>query len=433
MKILQVNKFFYIKGGSETYYFSLKRLLEGNGHQVVDFSMKDPHNFASPYQEYFIENIDYNRKQGVWTHLKLAFKIIYSGEARRKIAALLKKEQPEIAHLHIFQHQMSASIVGALKARKAPVVYTAHDLKAVCPNYKMLRQDNVCELCKGRRYYYCFLKKCVKDSYLKSLISTMEMYFHRFFNTYGKIDRIIAPSKFYREKLLEFGFEPEKVIYLPNFLDARKITPNYEHREYFVFLGRLSEEKGVLTLVKAMENVNGSAGTRGGKLLLIGTGPLEAEIRQYITWRGLTDRIQLTGYQSGTELQQLLKGAMFSVIPSEWYENSPYSVLEMMAYGKPVIGANIGGIPELIEDGRTGLVFEKGNSQELAEKITTLIEHPDLILEYGKNARMKLELEYNAEKHYWKLIEIYESILAHRDIKAQWASRHRERGFSRSW
>ncbi|MCL6589049.1 MAG: glycosyltransferase family 4 protein [Firmicutes bacterium] len=412
MKILQVNKFFYIKGGSETYYFSLKRLLEEKGHQVVNFSMKDPQNFVSPNHDYFIENIDYNLKQSVWRQLKLAFKIIYSREARRKISALIRQEQPEIAHLHIFQHQMSASIVGALLRRKVPIVYTAHDLKAICPNYKMLCRNQVCELCKGGRYYYCFLKKCVKNSYLKSLINTLEMYFHRSYNTYGKMDKIIAPSKFYQEKLLEFGFGPKQVIYLPNFIDAGKIAPNYGYRDYFVFLGRLSEEKGILTLVKAMEEVN--LGVSACKLFIIGTGPLQTEIQKYIETRGLTGRIELKGRQKGADLEELLKWAMFSVIPSEWYENSPYSVLEMMAYGKPVIGANIGGIPELIEDGRTGLVFEKGNSKELAAKINFLLKQPELMVEYGKNARLKLEREYNAKEHYRKLMEIYEGLVKNR-------------------
>ncbi len=413
LKILQVNKFYYIKGGSETYFFALKDLLEQHGNQTVDFAMKDELNFDSPYRDFFVENIDYHHEKRFFTKLKLAFKIVYSWEAKRKIAALIERERPDIAHLHIFQHQLSASILAALKARKIPIMYTAHDLKAICPNYKMLCRNNVCERCKDHRYYHCFLNRCVKNSYLKSLVNTIEMYFQLLSRSYTIVDRIIVPSEFYRQKLIQFGFAADKLVYLPNFIKAAEITPSYEHRGYFIYLGRLSEEKGLKTLIKAAELVSDA------KLIIIGTGPLENELKEYVVAHKLQNRIQLLGYRSGDELKELIKGAMFGVIPSEWYENNPYSLLEMMAYGKPVVGANIGGIPELIEDGRTGLVFEKGNCAELAAKISILINNPDLIVGYGKNARMKLEREFNAENHYQKLLRIYGESVARSKVKSR--------------
>ena len=194
MKILMVNKFFYIKGGSETYYFALKRMLEAKGHTVIDFSMKDEKNFDSPYVEYFVEAVDYNGGMSKKQQLKAAKNIIYSTEAKRKLEKLIQETKPDIAHLHIFQHQLSPSILDVLKKYNIPTVYTAHDLKMLCLNYVMMTHGQLCEKCKDGHYINCLKQKCVKNSTLKSSINVIEGYLHKWRKSYDAIDVILTPS-----------------------------------------------------------------------------------------------------------------------------------------------------------------------------------------------------------------------------------------------
>ena len=406
IKVLIINKFFYLNGGAETYAFSLRELLLKNGHQVIDFSMSHSRNLHSEYQDYFVDNIDYHAAASLGKKIILSAKIIYSPEARKKLSSLISAHRPDIVHLNNFHHQLSPSILYPLKANGIPVVYTVHDLKPMCPNYKMLSHGKICEKCKTTKYYQCFFNQCVKDSRAKSLISMTEMYIHKLCKVDDLIDVYIAPSKFMREKLIEYGFAAERVVYLPNFIDVDNYQAIYQPQKYFIYLGRLSNEKGLFTLINAMRSVQTDI-----QLWIVGTGPLEERIRMSIQELGLDDRIKLLGFKSGQELKGILQNAMFNIVPSECYENAPYSVLEMMAYGKSSIGSKIGGIPELIEDGKTGLVFETGNPDDLALKINRFLTNPELPLNFGKTARQVLETKFSGENHYRNLMNIYESAI----------------------
>lgn len=403
MKVLQVNKFFYLKGGSESYLFSLIDGLKDNGLDVAEFAMADPRNATSDWSRYFTSNIDYNTTN-IIKKIQYAIKILYSVEARENIARLLDAFNPDIVHLHIFQHQLSPSILPEIKKRNIPVVYTAHDLKSVCPNYQMLCNGHICEKCKGHAYYNCLIHKCTKNSYLKSSINTIEMYFHLWRKYYDLIDLIITPSNFHREKLIEFRFPENKVIHIPNFVDQSTFTPAYHSEGYFIYLGRLAKEKGILTLLQAMEKV------RKGKLIVIGTGPLESQIRQQISSPGLHN-VEMVGFQQGTALTRYIKDAMFSVLPSEVYENGSISLLENFACGNPVIGANIGGIPEHITDGIDGLIFQSKNHDDLAEKINILLSDPKRLETMGHSARQKVETLYGKKQHIQKMIATYEQLI----------------------
>ena len=222
MIILMVNKFYYIKGGSETYYFALKRLLESKGHTVVDFSMQDDKNFVSPYSDYFVKNVDYNNKEGIFSRIKAAADIIYSFESKRKFERLVNEVKPDCIHLHIFQHQISPSILDVIKKYHIPTIYTAHDLKMLCLNYKMMHHGKLCEQCRGGKYFYCVLNKCVKDSYLKSCVNVVEGYVHRWRHSYDAINVIITPSLFYKNIFEKFGINCNRVIHIPNFIDFNK-------------------------------------------------------------------------------------------------------------------------------------------------------------------------------------------------------------------
>lgn len=404
MKILMVNKFFYIKGGSETYYFALKRLLEAKGHTVIDFSMKNEKNFDSPYREYFVEAVDYNGGMNRKQQLKAARNIIYSTEAKHKLEKLIQDTKPDIAHLHIFQHQLSPSILDVLKKYDIPTVYTAHDLKMLCLNYVMMTHGQLCEKCKGGHYLNCLKKKCVKNSALKSSINVLEGYLHKWRKSYDAIDVILTPSMFYKNKFLDFGIDKERVYHLPNFFDREcpEVETAQDKEQYFLYFGRLSAEKGILTLIKAVKNTK-------NHLYIAGTGPCLEEIEQYLKEYNMTN-VKLLGFKSGKELIDIVGNARAVILPSEWYENGPYSAIESLQLGRPVIGSELGGIPELIDG--NGKVFRHGDVEALRE-ILEQFPSPGTS-DYQRYCRRSKEIfakNYMAEGHYEKLLPMYEKAM----------------------
>lgn len=400
MKILMVNKFYYIKGGSETYYFELKRLLESKGHTVIDFSMKDEKNFVSPYSNYFVENVDYNNKEGIFSRIKAAADIIYSFESKRKFERLVNEVKPDCIHLHIFQHQISPSILDVIKKYHIPTIYTAHDLKMLCLNYKMMHHGKLCEQCRGGKYFYCVLNKCVKDSYLKSCVNVVEGYVHRWRHSYDAINVIITPSLFYKKIFEKFGINCNRVIHIPNFIDFNKheIEFSEDRENYYLYYGRLSKEKGIMTLIKAVENLN-------VQLKIAGTGPLEEDVRQYVADKKISN-IMFLGFKTGKDLSNIVGNAKAIILPSEWYENGPYSAIEALQLGRPIIGADIGGIPELIDN--NGYLFKSRNIDSLKDAILKLEKLDNE--QYGvfkDNSLNLFERNYTNEKHYRLLKEAY--------------------------
>lgn len=399
-----VNKFFYIKGGSETYYFALKRKLEEEGHQVIDFSMKDEKNFESPYSDFFVNNVNYSEKSSLLSKLNMAFNIIYSQEAKKKFESLVLKEKPDIVHLHIFQHQISPSILDICKKYNIPTVYTAHDLKMICLNYKMMHHGKICEDCKDGHLFHCAFNKCVKDSFSKSCINTIEGYLHKWRKSYDAIDYIITPSDFYRRKFIEFGINPQKIVHIPNFLDREKTLVNrrIDHQKYFLYFGRLSEEKGILTLVKAMKDV-------ASYLYIVGSGYLKGEIERYIE-DNKAKNIKMLGFKSGQELIDIVGNAKAVVLPSEWYENGPYSAIEALQLGRPIIGSDIGGIPELVDG--NGFLYESGNVKDLRNRID-YVAHMDKTqyCEMERQSYCLFENIYTWKLHFEKLDAVYKNAL----------------------
>ncbi len=408
MKILFVNKFLYPKGGAEISTLSTGDLLSEKGHEVFYWGMEHPGNRAFPYKEYFVSYVDYNRPSGPFQQLKDALNILYSFEAKNKMDALLKIIKPDIVHLNNFAHQLSPSILDAIEKHNIPAVMTMHDYKLVCPAYTMLSDGKPCDGCKGGRYYFCLLKKCTKGSSLKSLLNTLEMYFHhRVLHIYDKIDIFISPSSFLMSKVKDMGFKGE-IVHFPNFVNATEYQPFSDpgNNNNVVYFGRLSREKGLTTLLEAVKGLN-------VQLKIIGDGPQRNGLAEKVKSEGLKNVIFL-GYKTGKELHEEIQRSMFVIIPSEWYENNPLSVIEAFALGKPVLGAKIGGIPELVKNGETGLTFEAGNAADLREKIQTLLNDRERIVEMGKNARKFVETEFNLEKHYGELMAIYKKAMVRR-------------------
>lgn len=405
MKVLLANKFFYPKGGDAVVCFSTGELLSKRGHQPVFFSMEHPNNLPSPFSKYFVTNVDLNNNGGFLNQFKTAGRILYSFEAKKKIERLITDEKPDIAHLHNICHQISPSIIDVLKAKGVPVVMTLHDYKLTCPVYILLRDGKVCEECSGGRFYKAFTNRCTKGSALKSAVNMTEMYLHhKLLHIYEKVDEFISPSRFLLEKTIEMGFKGN-INYLPNFINPRDFVPSYESAENsIVYVGRLSEEKGVSTLIKSIRGMDEI------RLKIIGDGPLMYPLKKEVITRGQRNVIFL-GFKSGEELKDEIRKSLFTVIPSEWYENNPRSVLEAFALGKPVVGSRIGGIPELVMDGKTGLLFNASSPEDLREKIKALLIKNDTIKTLGKNAREFVEEGFNPEVHYSGLMRIYEKAM----------------------
>lgn len=404
MKILFVNKFHYIKGGSETYYFGLGDFFGKHGHKVIYFSMKDAKNYSCEQEKYFVDNVDFNAPMGKLQTINAALKMLYSFEAKRKFEQLIINERPDIVHLNIFQSQLTGSIVDVAKKYHIPVVYTAHDLKSVCPNYQMLNHGKICEKCIYGNYMNCFKFGCMKDSKAKSLLASFEAYVYKWKRTYQKMDLVITPSEFYKRKIEEADITKCPVVHMTNFLpEGTEYKNGAEQGKYFLYFGRLSREKGILTLVKAYARAKVEI-----PLYIVGTGPLRNQIEYLIEETGLQNKIKLLGFKSGQELKDIVANTLCVCLPSEWYENGPYSIMEAQAAGRPVIVSSNGGLPELVEDGVTGYIVKPKEVKDLAEKLELCEKKQDWNHEYIVQwAKQK----YNPDRYAEELQKIYEKLI----------------------
>lgn len=401
MKILLINKFFFLKGGSEKSFFDTANLLQKKGHSVVFFSMSHPDNFESRFSKYFLSEIDFERTKNFKSIWKAFFRILYSGEARNKLKKLVQEESPDIVHLHNIHHQISPSILHPLKNFNIPIVQTLHDYKVVCPVYTMLSQGQLCERCRDRKFYHCSIQRCSKDSFSKSILNTLEMYLHHsILRIYRLVDAFISPSQFLIDKVNEMGFKG-KFFYLPNGINTEDYAnTNTWENHTIVYSGRLSKEKGIYTLLQAVKGLP-------IECKIFGDGPEKENLALMVKRENIVN-VSLCGYVSQTQLQSEIQKSMFVILPSEWYENNPYAVIEAFAMGKPVIGSRIGGIPELIKDHKTGLTFEPGNAEELRKNVLYLLNNSEKIISLGENAQSFIEHDYNREKQYQELMKIYQ-------------------------
>lgn len=422
MKILQVHKFYYLKGGAERYFFDVSELLEKNGHIIIPFAMQGKKNKPSEFEKYFVSEIDTSQVKFSWQGLRTAARFYYSFEARSKVEELIKKTKPELVHLHNIYHHLSPSILPIFKKYNLPVVMTVHDWKLICPNYLLFTKGEACERCKVYRYWNCVRYKCLKDSFLASAVAADAMCFnHWLWRPYKKyIDLFIAPSRFVKLKLIEWGYPKEKIEILPHsvkitgFMDPRFREGDKKEEDYILYFGRLSKEKGVDVLLEAMKELPEI------KLKIAGTGPEYSKLQiadgklknacpEFTPTgiSGLGRRVEFLGFKEGKELEDLIDGARFVVAPSVVYETGGLVVLESFARAKPVVAAMIGGIPELVENKKTGLLFKPGDSRDLAQKIKWLWDNPREAEEKGKRAYEVVRIKYSPERHYEGLMGIY--------------------------
>ena len=381
MRILLVNKFHYRKGGAETYYLTVGSEFERMGHDVAYFSMRHPDNLPCKWDRYFVTQREYNNVKNPLKAARDGMALIYSPEAKRNFQALCEEFRPDVVHLNNVHRQITLSILDApyLKENKVPVFYTAHDYVTVCPGYLMLDGGGrVCDAClEDGRYRHCIEGRCVKGSRAKSALAAMEASFNRAHKSNKRIDRVIAPSRFMRSKLIEGGWPEGKVVFLQNFADdaildrAANAGADATDREnpYLLFFGRLSAEKGVDALLRAFDAALPSL-PQDMRLVVVGDGPDAAEFKALASSLGCVSRIEFAGYQTGGALQTYVERASLSISSSRWRENMPYSIVEAFAAGTPVVGTDIGGIPELVDEGKTGFICEPGGVQSMADAIS---------------------------------------------------------------
>ena len=401
MKILMINKFLHPNGGSETYIFKLGQQLQAMGHEVQYFGMEHDERVVGNRVGAYTSNMDFHGGSKL-AKLIYPIKTIYSAEARKKIRLVLDDFQPDVCHVNNFNYQLTPSIL--LEIRKweketghaCRIVYTAHDLQLVCPNH-MCRVPGVdanCEKCLSGNFGACTKQKCIHGSIAKSAVGTMEATFWKWLGVYRQFDAVICCSRFLKTKLDANPILAEKTVAMHNFVDPVK-EKQVAKEDYVLYFGRFCKEKGTPTLVQVAKSLPEIP------FVFAGTGPMEDLLNG-------VDNIRNVGFQSGEALELLIRQARFAVVPSECYENCPFSVMESQMYGTPVLGADIGGIPELIRVGETGELFESGNVQQLKEKIRDLWQNREILQRYSENCEA---VSFDSVRRYTqKLIDtIYSS------------------------
>lgn len=408
MKILQVNKFHYNRGGADKYYLELSESLRNSGHQVANFSMEHPNNIESEYSKYFVSRLSFNEGSFI-DKIKTPARVIYSLEAKRKFRKLVEDFSPDIVHIHNIYHQISPSILDVAREFKIPVVMHLHDYKLICPNYQLFAHGKICEACKPNSYINCLKKKCFKNSYTKSALASLEMYIHHScLKIYKKnISLFIAPSQFMKNKVAEFGWDRDKIKVIINPFSPQLQASDNEIKEvekenYLLYFGRLSKEKGINTLIHA-------ASKTGEKVKIAGVGSEKENLEKLA--KELNTSVEFLGFKKGNELKNIILKAKAVVIPSIWYENMPLSMLEALNLGSPVIASNIGGMPEIVKEGENGYLFDYGNSNDLASKIEKLNKsNINKLIEGARESVKHLSSKDNSKE----VLEVYTEILSNK-------------------
>lgn len=399
MKILMVNKFLYPNGGSETYLFGLGEYFQKQGHEVQYFGMDHEKRIVRNALNLYTTNMDFH--SGKIQKLLYPFRIIYSLDARKKIRKILNHFRPDAVHLNNINFQITPAVIDEIDSYrkknkcKLTIIYTAHDYQWICPNHmlKIPETGELCMKCTGGRVFECYKNKCIHNSKIKSLLGSIEALTYKIMKTYAKVDKIICPSYFMKEQLDKSGILSDKTVVMHNFIEKSGIFNDVE-RKYILYMGRYSEEKGIKTLLKVCEEIQQVS------FVFAGSGPLEEDVNS-------VDNVINKGFLTGEELISTIQGAKALIYPSEWYENCPLSVMEAIANGTPVITSDLGGLPELVEEGITGKIFHYGNEFDMKEKILELWnedENHSSLYHNCKHNKFQTVDEYGL-----KLLELYKT------------------------
>lgn len=401
MKILHVNKFFDLHGGAEFYLHGLISRQRAAGHEVHAFSTRSERNRQTADEKFFVTRFAYDAKEGPWKDLRKAVNFVHNSEARESFAEMVAEIKPDVIHLHNIYHHLSTSIFKPIKESGAYCVQTLHDYKLACPNYKMFTQGSACEKCKGGHYCQAIKNDCL-NGFFASALAAFEMSYTKMRQSYESgVDAFICPSKFLRDKMVEWGEPPSKMVYLPNPVDMPDRLPNGRGTGPYVYIGRLSKEKGVETIIRAFARMPDK------ELAIIGRGAEEPVLRT-IARELKADNINFLGFLSGGDLEKWRVSAKALLMPTLMYENSSLAILEAMANGVPAIGSSIGGIPELVQDGLNGLLATPGNVDSWMEAVNEMDGFTlEQRLGMGEAGYEHVKSQNTWESHLSRLDQIY--------------------------
>jgi glycosyltransferase involved in cell wall biosynthesis len=398
MKVLVANNYYYLRGGCERVMFNDIQAMSAHGVDIVPFAAADPDNVSTPYSKYFVPGADI-RATDPAGRIGAAIDAIHCGRTAQAFAKMLDEQKPDLIHCHNIYGRLSTSILATARKYGIPVVLTVHDYKVVCPAYVALKNGKPCSACVDGGYYRCAINRCHKGQLAPSIVYSIEAYWARLTGNYGSVAQFLCPSNFVAGLLRQSGIEEQRAVYHPNCVEPNEYAPSYEG-QYVLSVGRLSHEKGLPTFVEAMLGTN-------IPVKIAGTGPMEASLREMAEKDG--GSIVMEGHCGGNKLADLYRNAAFVVVPSEWYENAPMSILESFAYGKPVIGTRIGGIPEMITDGENGYLVDPGAKDQLRAQIQHLWNNRAGQDRMGRNARHLVETKFAQSSRTNSLMNIYQS------------------------
>lgn len=414
MKILLANKFFFLNGGVEKYYKELLDYFDHIGHRPIPFSVAYQGNWESLYADFFLPPPD----RGGKVHfkdirirpgniLRYLDRSIYSMEARYYLNLLLRAEgRCDIAYIFNIYNYMSPSIIDALKKQNIPVVMQVGDYNLLCPSYNFLRSGSPCTLCLQGGYWQGLRYKCVKDSYPASMVRALAMYIQKLLRVYLRVDAFIVPCRFMKDKMVQGGFSAERIHLLRYPMPGLANQGPSPKRDYILYFGRISYEKGLDTLISAFQTLALKEG-----LYIIGRSyDNEKERLQGLISPEFEDRIHFLDFLQKNELNKWISQALFTVVPSRWYDNAPLSIYESFQRHTPVVGAEIGGIPEQIQDRETGRLFRPDSVPELTEAMQWMLEDRERLLQMGAKGAAFVAEHCDMQKHADTLLEIFNSL-----------------------
>ena len=420
-EILLANYRYFISGGPERYLFNLEKELENRGHEVIPFSIDYLKNKPSPYSKYFVRPIG-DRDQIYYDQhgkspaafVKTLSRLFYSREVEKGVGRLAEATLPDIAYVLHYQRKLSPSLLVGLKKKNLPVIVRLSDYMMLCPQAHFLRNDIPCTTCMPDKLLPSLQNKCVKESRAASLMNLIATWYHRRKRFLDLIDNFVCTNQFMYDMMLEAGYPEKRLTCIPTFTDLAHFQPDQSgsKSDYFVFVGRITSIKGVHILLEAMGKLT-SKKLQETHLKIAGAGD-EAylnECKNMVTTLGLEKHVTFLGEVPTDGLPSLLNKALFSVVPSLWFENMPNSILESYACATPVLASNIGSLIGTVNDGKTGFLFQPGSSEDLAEKIEYCLTHSVLLEEMSMNCKRKAEEKYSPESHINALLSLFTRFL----------------------
>jgi glycosyltransferase involved in cell wall biosynthesis len=405
VRILHVNKFLYRKGGAEGYMEDLAALQEEAGHTVEYWGMEHPENThlgldgtLAPFME--LEH----PPGGLPDRARMVGRMVWNRRAEQGMAEAIRRFRPDVAHLHNVYHQLSPSILKPLAGAGVPVVLTLHDYKLVCPTYQFLDQGEICTRCVGRRFWNAPLTRCRDGSLLASTTMALDISIHTLLRSYGRVDAFICPSGFLAGQMAAGKVFPDRLHVIRHFVDLAGVAPKPQPGGHVVLAGRLSHEKGADVAVRAMARLGD-----GAHLHIAGDGPDRAAL-EALAAREAPGRVTFHGRLTRHRLLDLLRESSVAVVPSVWHENQPMAVLEALAVGLPVVGTELGGVPELVAPGVDGELVPHGDPDALAAALGPLLADPDRAFAMGRAGRAKIEREFPPALHLERVHGLYQTI-----------------------